>query len=243
MRKLPSKHRADHHRNPRSIPTVLGIPSLSECSIGSLKQHELEGVRRSNLLRWHLVTPPVVGKILDESAQAARCVPGSWPGLVKHPGCVPAFERNRSDRGLARIEQCLKRPAVSCSRNNTTSPHYRNWLGHRCSRLRRWNYRRLRQILSDRHVHIQATDPKGVHRRLPRPAVGPPGPGLLHPGNAKRSGFPVKLIVEVSGRTAGGNVAVFNGQHNLHQTRQSGRLQRMPDVCLDAANRQLSARR
>ena len=220
MGEFSTKHGADHHRHSGAIPGVFGEPRLGQGSVGCLKQHELQRVSGGNLLGWHLVPPPVVGKALDEPPQTPCRLPWVRPGRIEHPGTVPAVSRHRSDRRLAGVEQGLKGREMNRSGKHTAGPDDGNWLSRRDHGTDRSDrYLRLWQIFGNRHVDVQATDAECVDGRLPRAAVGSPGPGFRYPGDTERAGLPVELIIESAGGTAGRDAAVLDRKHNLDQAR------------------------
>ena len=96
-------------------------------------------------------------------------------------------------------------------------------------------------MFGERHVDIQATDAKGVHRRTPWGAVGMRGPGQRLGRHAKGAALPVKLVVELGGRGAGGNHAVLHREHHLDEAGDAGRLECVADIGFHAPDRNPAA--
>ena len=106
--KLSAEHRSDNDSSADPVKCC-HTANLSNRCIGSLKQHELEWISSGDLLGGNFVTPPIVGKAANETADTCHRVPGARPGGIEGPGKIPAIGWHRSHHRFSTLEQFQER--------------------------------------------------------------------------------------------------------------------------------------
>ena len=178
-----AKHRSHDHSSAQAVESRLGDPGLRQSCIGRLQQHELQRVGGGDLLGGHLVAPPIVLKVADESPQAGRGAPRPRSRGVERLLQIPAVCGNRPQSRPALFKQFVEGLERERSGQDAAHAHDGNrlglgiagWRGRRSDRGTR-----SRHMLRQRHMDIEPADAEGIHRRAARPAIrlGWPGNGF-----------------------------------------------------------------
>ena len=237
---LAAEHRPHHDAGADAIER--GHPAdFGDRGIGSLEQHELERVGRSDLLRWHLVPAPVVDEPLDEATHPGDGVPGPGGPRIERPGHVEARRRHRDDRRLPLADE---RPegvdGQGTGKNAADADDRHRFVVSRALRHRRQNRRGARgEMLGERQMDVEAADPEGVHRGPAGFTVGPLRPWDRLTGNDERASLPVEVFVVFAASRAGRDEPVLHREHDLDEARHAGGLEGVADVRLHAADRDL----
>ena len=245
---IAPEQRAHDHARAGAVESRLGPAGVSDRRVRRLQKHELQGVGGVDLLRWHLVPPPVVAEAAHEATQPRGGVPRPRLRRVDGPGGRPAVGGHRPDRALPAVQSGEELVERQRPRQDAPGTHDGDGLrvgigvGGNLVRACPARSRGLAgNVLGQGDVDVEAADPEGVDRGTARRRVGVPRPGDRLQRHRERPGLPVELLVELRARRTRRDHIVLHGEHNLDEAGDTGRLQRVADVRLHAADGNLAA--